>query len=129
MMWYWQADKQKGAAVRYRRWRPAIAALLLAAATGCAGGAPPEQVASVHIAAAAATPNPARGPAITNNALIGADGARLPLRRWLPRGAVKAVILALHGFNDYSNAFAMPAALWAKSGIVGPAARRSPPTR
>jgi acylglycerol lipase len=118
MMWYWQADKQKGAAARYRRWRAAIAALLLAAATACAGGAPPEQVASVHIAATAATPNPARGPAITNNALIGTDGARLPLRRWLPRGAVKAVILALHGFNDYSNAFAMPAALWAKSGIA-----------
>ena len=61
--------------------------------------------------AGAPAARPARGPAITNNALIGADGSRLPLRRWLPRGAVKAVILALHGFNDYSNAFAMPAAL------------------
>jgi alpha-beta hydrolase superfamily lysophospholipase len=118
MIWYWQANKQKGAAVRSHRWRAAIPALLLAAATGCAGGAPPEQVASAHIAAAAATPNPNRGPAITADALITADGVRLPLRQWLPRGPVKAVILALHGFNDYSNAFAMPAALWAKSGIA-----------
>ena len=33
------------------------------------------------------------------------DGTRLPLRSWLPDGPPKAVILALHGFNDYSNAF------------------------
>jgi acylglycerol lipase len=28
------------------------------------------------------------------------------------------VILALHGFNDYGNAFAMPAVLWAERGIA-----------
>ena len=50
--------------------------------------------------------------------LIAADGGVLPLRSWLPKGAPKAVILGVHGFNDYSNAFAMPGAWWAKQGIA-----------
>ncbi len=38
--------------------------------------------------------------------VLTADGYRLPLRRWgNPEGA-RALILALHGFNDYGNAFA-----------------------
>ena len=37
---------------------------------------------------------------------------------WLPKGEPKAVILGVHGFNDYSNAFAMPAEWWAKHGIA-----------
>lgn len=38
------------------------------------------------------------------------DGTRLPLRAWLPTDGTtpKALILALHGFNDYSHAFAAP---------------------
>jgi alpha-beta hydrolase superfamily lysophospholipase len=37
------------------------------------------------------------------------DGTRLPMRAWLPKEASpKALILALHGFNDYSHAFAAP---------------------
>ena len=42
----------------------------------------------------------------------------LPLRKWLPDGAVKAVILALHGFNDYSDAFEGPGEVWANRGIA-----------
>ncbi len=57
-------------------------------------------------------------PHLATDALIADDGARLPLRVWLPRGEVKAAVLALHGFNDYSNAFAGPAAAWAKQGIA-----------
>jgi acylglycerol lipase len=34
-----------------------------------------------------------------------ADGTSLPRRAWLPEGPPRAVILAVHGFNDYSNAF------------------------
>ena len=34
-----------------------------------------------------------------------ADHASLPRRAWLPEGPPRAVILAVHGFNDYSNAF------------------------
>lgn len=37
---------------------------------------------------------------------VAADGAVLPVRQWLPRSAQpKAVVVALHGFNDYSRAF------------------------
>jgi acylglycerol lipase len=47
------------------------------------------------------------------------DGRVLPLRRWLPRdGAPKAMILAIHGFNDYSNAFVEAAEWWAAQGIA-----------
>src|SRR5947207_5921885 len=111
-------SRRKAAAVQSRGLRAAIAAILLAAAAGCTGGGSSEQIASAGVAAAEPVPNPARGPAITDKVLIAADGASLPLRRWLPRGEVKAVVLALHGFNDYSNAFAMPAALWAQRGIA-----------
>ncbi len=62
---------------------------------------------------------------MTENAFVMADGAHLPLRRWEPeillaRGpdTPQAVILALHGFNDYSNAFDIPAREWAKHGIL-----------
>ncbi|MBT5264114.1 MAG: alpha/beta hydrolase, partial [Rhodospirillaceae bacterium] len=46
------------------------------------------------------------------------DGLRLPLRRWLPEGRPAAAIVALHGFNDYSNAFAGPAARLRAEGIA-----------
>jgi len=43
---------------------------------------------------------------------VAADGVELAIRRWPPVDAPapanpKVVVLALHGFNDYSNAFAM----------------------
>jgi alpha-beta hydrolase superfamily lysophospholipase len=34
------------------------------------------------------------------------DGYRLPLRRWGDPSRARALVLALHGFNDYGNAFA-----------------------
>ena len=75
--------------------------------TGVTGFVPPQAVAV------------ARGPArFLDHEFIAADGARLPLRKWLPQGAVKAVILALHGFGDYSHGFAMPAEIWASRGIA-----------
>lgn len=46
------------------------------------------------------------------------DGTALPLRAWLPQDRPVAVVLALHGFNDYGNAFAEPALAWARQGIV-----------
>ncbi|MBC7800439.1 MAG: hypothetical protein H7Z10_07445 [Gemmatimonadaceae bacterium] len=37
------------------------------------------------------------------------DGARLPMRTWLPAGIVpRAMVLALHGFNDSRDAWALP---------------------
>lgn len=49
--------------------------------------------------------------------LIARDGRVLPVERWGPKKP-RAVIIALHGMNDYANAFADPAAAFAKSGIV-----------
>jgi acylglycerol lipase len=49
--------------------------------------------------------------------LVMDDGVALPLRRWSVKGPAKAVILAIHGFNDYSRAFELPAAIWARKGI------------
>ncbi|MEE8333987.1 MAG: alpha/beta fold hydrolase [Alphaproteobacteria bacterium] len=57
-------------------------------------------------------------PALLGDHLIAADGVKLPLRVWRPDGAPKSVILAVHGFNDYSGAFALPAPFWAARGIV-----------
>jgi len=47
-------------------------------------------------------------PHLEEHAIVTADGVRLPLRQWLPTTKPKAVILALHGFNDYSNFFDDP---------------------
>jgi alpha-beta hydrolase superfamily lysophospholipase len=57
-------------------------------------------------------------PSLRDHAIVMDDGAVLPLRHWLPAGEPRAVVLALHGFNDYSNAFTSPAAHWAESGIA-----------
>jgi alpha-beta hydrolase superfamily lysophospholipase len=48
------------------------------------------------------------------------DGTLLPLRAWLPKADAtpKAVIVALHGFNDYSNAFEAPGTYLASHGIA-----------
>jgi alpha-beta hydrolase superfamily lysophospholipase len=61
---------------------------------------------------------PITRPSLNGDSLRMADGALLPLRVWRPAGRPTAVILALHGFNDYSRAFEEPAAFWAKRGIV-----------
>ncbi|HXS06221.1 MAG TPA: alpha/beta fold hydrolase [Rhizomicrobium sp.] len=51
--------------------------------------------------------------------LVARDGMKLPLREWdADSGAPAAVIIALHGMSDYSNAFDMPATAWAKRGIT-----------
>lgn len=50
---------------------------------------------------------------------ITADGSLLPLRSWLPRDTpVKAVIIALHGFNDYSNFFTSSGDFLSSRGIA-----------
>lgn len=48
-------------------------------------------------------------PKIHQGQYITEDGSVLPLRTWFPANdKVKAVIVALHGFNDYSNSFNSP---------------------
>lgn len=58
-------------------------------------------------------------PALKKRAIIARDGQALPLRRWLPQqGNPDAVILAIHGFNDYSHAFEGVGAHLADQGIA-----------
>lgn len=58
-------------------------------------------------------------PAFAQDVLVARDGTRLPLREWDAEGGKpKAVIVALHGMSDYSNAFDGPAKEWTKRGIT-----------
>lgn len=106
-----------GAAVS-RRWTlTTICAVLAVAAAACAPGGtdtPGPQLAAMQPAPAVRAPHPA----LTDTALTTTDDETLPLRSWLPPGPPRAVILALHGFNDYGKAFDAPARLWAKQGIA-----------
>ncbi len=64
-----------------------------------------------------AAPGAAIGPPRdAGEALVMPDGARLPLRSWLPEGKVRGAILGLHGFNDYARAFALAAPLFTAAG-------------
>ncbi len=45
------------------------------------------------------------------------DGVRLPLKVWRAKRP-RAIVLGVHGMNDYSNAFAMPGPWLAKHGIT-----------
>lgn len=59
-----------------------------------------------------------QAPSLESNRVVTSDGAVLPLRSWTPAEAPRAVVLALHGFADYSNGFAEPAPSWARHGIL-----------
>ncbi len=48
---------------------------------------------------------PVAPPALAEDAVVAADGARLPLRSWAAQGPPSAVLLALHGFNDHAGNF------------------------
>lgn len=89
-----------------------LAGLMLA---GCAVTGQPMGPA-VQAPFIAAAPEAETGGA--GQAIITPDGHALPLRRWLPEGAPKAAMLALHGFNDYSVSFELPASFWADAGIA-----------
>lgn len=58
-------------------------------------------------------------PRIERGHFVAADGSRLPVRSWLPKERPpKAVVVALHGFNDYSNSFAIPGNYLIRHGIA-----------
>ena len=57
-------------------------------------------------------------PFLSANALITTDNASLPLRTWIPKENPHAVLIALHGFNDYSNAFSDAGTHWSSQGVV-----------
>lgn len=101
--------------LRLRFARAAFAILLLCGLAACA-----PDFERGPLAAPPAAPPPPQGARLEADAVVTADNARLALRVWLPTGgaAPNAVIVAVHGFNDYSRAFAIPAALWARRGIA-----------
>ena len=57
-------------------------------------------------------------PRLEAGRVIAADGATLPLSVWQPQGAPRAIVLALHGFNDYRLAFAEVGPFLAAGGIA-----------
>ena len=65
-----------------------------------------------------------QGPRLEDQAFVSFDGARLGLSRWDatgPEGAPaqpSAVIIAVHGMNDYANAFHLAAPWWAGQGVT-----------
>lgn len=71
-------------------------ALLLSAALYLAACTPQQQTSETRD----------QQPKITSKAIVAADGAELPYRRWDAKKP-KAFILAMHGFNDYSKSFTM----------------------
>ncbi|MBU4261000.1 MAG: lysophospholipase [Proteobacteria bacterium] len=57
-------------------------------------------------------------PQLTDTAFISFDGSELPLQTWLPSGSPRAVMIALHGYNDYAN-FIRDAAVWFSDRGIG----------
>jgi alpha-beta hydrolase superfamily lysophospholipase len=57
-------------------------------------------------------------PLLTDNLFFSDDGVNLALHRWLPKKEIKAVLIALHGFNDYGNFFDRPGTYLSSKGIV-----------
>ena len=58
------------------------------------------------------------GPRLEPDALVSVDGARLPLTTWSAAGEPWAVVVALHGMNDYANAFHYAGQAWAAAGVT-----------
>jgi len=57
-------------------------------------------------------------PALTEDVFKTRDGLALPYRTWMPEGIPQAVIVALHGFNDYSRFFEDAGQFLAARGIA-----------
>ena len=94
--------------VRQPPWRTPFAALCGALALAFGACAPRIEPAGPFLSP----------PQLKGDRIVAADGAVLPLRRWLPDRPPRAVILALHGFNDYSRAFERPGEYWSKKRIA-----------
>jgi acylglycerol lipase len=57
-------------------------------------------------------------PHLTDSAFVAADGAVLPVRSWLPATDPDAVVVALHGMDDYRAFFDIPGSRLAAAGIA-----------
>jgi alpha-beta hydrolase superfamily lysophospholipase len=59
------------------------------------------------------------GPRIEAHDFVSFDGTRLALQTWEPSaGEPWAVVIGLHGMDDYANAFHLAAPYWAQDGIA-----------
>jgi acylglycerol lipase len=58
------------------------------------------------------------GPSLRPDSFTAADGVSLPLTVWAAEGEPRAVIVALHGMNDYANAYHLAAPWWASRGVT-----------
>jgi alpha-beta hydrolase superfamily lysophospholipase len=56
-------------------------------------------------------------PAVEADAFLTRDGLRLPLQHW-DAERPRAILVALHGMSDYSEAFDLPGPWWAAHGIT-----------
>jgi acylglycerol lipase len=65
-------------------------------------------------------PGPSVGePRLGRAHFVASDGAVLPVRAWLPKdGQPKAIVVGLHGFNDYSQAFVLPGKYLSEQGVA-----------
>ncbi len=90
---------------------------------GAGKGLPAALLAAILFATAACTPitlppgEPINRPLLAGDFFHTADGLVLPVKSWRPeKNPPRAVLIALHGFNDYSNFFAEPGAFLATRG-------------
>ena len=58
------------------------------------------------------------GPHLGADTVVSFDGARLGLTTWEAQGQPWAVIVGVHGMNDYANAFHLAAPWWAEQGVT-----------
>jgi acylglycerol lipase len=58
------------------------------------------------------------GPRLDEDSFVSFDGARLGVTVWPTPEEPTAVVVGLHGMNDYANAFHVAAPVWAEQGIA-----------
>ncbi|HYE47109.1 MAG TPA: alpha/beta fold hydrolase [Caulobacter sp.] len=58
------------------------------------------------------------GPRLEADRVVSFDGARLGLSTWQAEGQPWAVVVAVHGMNDYGNAFHIAGRYWASQGVT-----------
>jgi alpha-beta hydrolase superfamily lysophospholipase len=56
-------------------------------------------------------------PQLTDEGFFTVDGEMLSVKSWKPKNRAKAIIISLHGFNDYSNFFMAPGTFFAANGL------------
>lgn len=59
-----------------------------------------------------------KAPVLTDNRLLTRDGTSLPVMMWRPKAAIKAIVIAIHGMNDYAESFRLAGPAWAKAGVL-----------